>query len=114
MTVILDLPPDVEAGLLAQAQAEGLAVSEYVQNLVRGQIAARSSLSAEPRPAYELPPEEWVRKFEAWAESHAGNTVVLPDEAMERESIYADRGARLAVAHLGLFKRRTESAISAT
>jgi len=27
-----------------------------------------------------------------WTASHADITVVLPDEAMERESIYADRG----------------------
>ena len=93
MNVTLNLPPDVEAGLLAQAQAEGLAVSEYVQNLVRGQLAVRSGTGAKPRPSYELPPEEWVRKFEAWAESHAAlNLPVLSDEAISRESIYADRG----------------------
>jgi hypothetical protein len=44
------------------------------------------------RPAYELPPEEWMRQFKAWMQSHAGNTVVLSDEAMERESIYGDHG----------------------
>jgi hypothetical protein len=93
MTVTIELSPDVEAGLLAQAQAEGLAVSEYVQNLVRGQIAARTSTNATPRPAYELSPEEWVRKFEAWTESHAGlNLPLLSDEDISRESIYADRG----------------------
>ena len=57
MNVTLNLPPDVEAGLLAQAQAEGLAVSEYVQNLVRGQLAVRSGTGAKPRPSYELPPK---------------------------------------------------------
>ena len=69
MTVTIELPPDIEAGLLAQAQAGAYA-----------------------RPAYELPPEEWIRRFDAWVASHAGNTVVLPDEAMEREAIYGDRG----------------------
>jgi hypothetical protein len=29
MTVTIELPADIEAGVLAQAQAEGLAVSEY-------------------------------------------------------------------------------------
>jgi hypothetical protein len=43
------------------------------------------------RPAYELPADEWMRQFRAWTQGHAGNTVVLPDEAMERESIYGDR-----------------------
>ena len=91
MTVTIEVPPDMEAGLVAQAQAEGLDVSRYVQNLVHGQIVARSN-AAVSRPAYELSPEEWMSQFEAWTKTHAGNTVVLPDEAMERESIYGDRG----------------------
>lgn len=93
MTVILNLPPDVEAGLLAEAQAAGLAVSEYVQNLVRGDLEARINSGAKTRPTYELSAEEWVRKFENWAESHARlNLPLLSDEDISRESIYADRG----------------------
>ena len=91
MTVTLELSPEVEAGLLAQAQAEGLNVSDYVQNLVRERISTRAAGAS--LPAYELPPEEWVRQFEVWTRSHAGrNLPVLSDEAMSRESIYADRG----------------------
>ena len=67
-------------------------MSDYLQNLVRGLIAARISATAPSHAAYALPPEERVREFNAWMESHAGNTVVLPDEAMEREAIYGDRG----------------------
>jgi hypothetical protein len=93
MTLTIELPPDVEAGLVAQAQADGVAVSEYVQNLVRGQITARMSASATPRPAYELSPEEWVRKFDEWTRSHAElNLPLLSDEDISRESIYGDRG----------------------
>jgi hypothetical protein len=36
--------------------------------------------------------EEWIAKFHAWVDSHAGQTVVLSDEAMSRDSIYGDRG----------------------
>jgi hypothetical protein len=39
-----------------------------------------------------LSPDEWLREFDAWLQSHAANTVVLPDAAMERESIYGDHG----------------------
>ena len=92
MTVTIELPPDIEEGLLAQAQAQGLGVSDYVQNLVRGHVLAREDAAMKYRPAYELSADEWMRQFEAWTQSHAGNTVVLPDEAMERESIYGDRG----------------------
>jgi len=51
MTVTIELPPDIEAGLLAQAQAEGLDVADYVRNLVRKEIAANAhvlSLHAPP------------------------------------------------------------------
>jgi len=40
----------------------------------------------------ELPPEERLVHLRKFIESHAGNTGVLSDEAMDRESIYADRG----------------------
>jgi hypothetical protein len=36
--------------------------------------------------------EEWIARFNAWADSHADQTVVLTDESMSRESIYGDRG----------------------
>ena len=84
MTVTVNLPPDVEQAYLAEAQAKGLSLDELVGNLL---------LSLQPSPpAHALSPEEWVREFRAWVASHAGNTVVLPDAAMERESIYGDHG----------------------
>ncbi len=36
--------------------------------------------------------EEWLAEFHEWINSHAGQTVVLSDEAMSRDSIYADCG----------------------
>ncbi|HEY6345647.1 MAG TPA: hypothetical protein VIY49_29460 [Bryobacteraceae bacterium] len=91
MTITLKLTPEVEAGLLTRAQAEGLGVSDYVQHLVLEKIAARPDVAA--RPAYELPPEEWIRKFDAWTESHAAlNLPPLFDEDISRESIYRERG----------------------
>jgi hypothetical protein len=48
---------------------------------------------AAARPAYELPPEEWIRKFNAWTESHAAlNLPLLSEEDISRESIYRERG----------------------
>lgn len=91
MTVTIELPPDIEAGLLAQAQAEGLDVAEYVRDLVRKQLATANPTTY-LRPPYERSHDEWLREFDDWVNSHAGNPVVLPDEAMERESIYGDHG----------------------
>jgi hypothetical protein len=40
-----------------------------------------------------MAPEEWLRQFRAWTQSHAErNLPVLSDEAMSRDSIYRDRG----------------------
>jgi hypothetical protein len=87
MTLTIELPPDLEAGLATQARAEGLAISEFVQNLIRERMAERNSA-----PADAPNTEEWLHRFRAWTTSHADISVVLPDEAMERESIYGDRG----------------------
>ena len=45
--------------MLAQAEAEGLSVGEYLQGLLSGQVSARSAKS-------KLSPEEWTRRSEAW------------------------------------------------
>ena len=93
MTVTIELPSEIEAGLLAQAQAEGVDVSDYVCNLVRRQVLAGGNQTSLSSPAHELPPEEWVRQFREWSQSHAhDNLPVLSDEALSRESIYEDRG----------------------
>jgi hypothetical protein len=93
MTVTIELPPEIEAGLLAQAQAEGLPLSEYVQNLVRGHLVRRPGMGPVSRKVDEMAPDEWLRQFRAWTDSHADrNLPVLSDEAMGRESIYGDRG----------------------
>lgn len=84
MTVTLNLPPQVEQAYLAEAQARGLSLDD----LVRDVLLARQPSTA----ANQLLPDEWAREFEAWVQSHVGNTVVLPDAAMERESIYGDHG----------------------
>lgn len=92
MTLTIQFPPDVEADLLSHAKSEGVDVSDFVQNLVRERISARPSAAEVFRPAAELTPEERLVHLRKFIESHADNTVVLTDEEMNRESIYADRG----------------------
>jgi hypothetical protein len=41
MTVTIELPPDIEASILAQVEAEGLPVREYLQNLLKRHLSAR-------------------------------------------------------------------------
>jgi hypothetical protein len=91
MTLTLEVPPDVEAGLLAQAQAQGLDISHYVENVLRREALVCSAAEVF-RPAAELTFEERRAHLRKFLESHAGNTIVLTDEAVDRESIYEDRG----------------------
>ena len=83
MTVKLELTPDIEAGLMAQAQASGLSLEAYLEKMLReqGESAATPTLA---------PAEEWTRTFETWADSFP-DTALIPDEALRRENMYPDR-----------------------
>jgi hypothetical protein len=43
VTVTLDLKPETEAGLLAQAQATGMTLEDYLQNLVERELFTPSA-----------------------------------------------------------------------
>lgn len=83
MTVTIQLPPDIEADLIAQARARGLDLPQYVEHVLREQVP--------PRAASLLSPAE---RAEAWRQSTRGlpHTPPLSDDAISRESIYGDRG----------------------
>jgi hypothetical protein len=51
-------------------------------------------IQIEERPFYETAtPQEWVKAFHEWVESHRDlNLPPLSDEAISRESIYGERG----------------------
>ena len=86
MTLTLELSPEREAALKAQAQARGMTVEEWLLELARQArpVAVRSLQD-------ELTAEEWVRQFNAWVEGHDRTVAPLSDEAISRESIYPDR-----------------------
>ena len=79
MTVTLNLRPEVEAGLLAQAQANGMTLEEYLLSVVEG-----AALLATQNP---LSPEERAMAFERWAAGHR-TTPNLSEWAVSRESMY--------------------------
>ena len=82
MAVTLKFTPEVEAGLLALAQASGMSVEEYVLSVVEGTVlaAVKSQLS----------PEERAAAFEAWSARHRP-TPLLSDYAVSREAMYEGR-----------------------
>ena len=83
MTVTIQLPSDLEALLVAQARDHGLELPQYLERLLRGQVA--------PQAGSILSPAE---RAAAWRESSRGlpHTPPLSDEAISRDSIYGDRG----------------------
>jgi hypothetical protein len=82
MTVTLKIKPEIEAGLLTQAQANGMTLEEYLLSLVEGAVLlkAQETSTAEERAA----------AFEAWSAGHRP-TPPLSDDAVSRESIYRGR-----------------------
>ena len=84
MTVTLELKPEVEERIIAEAKALGLSVEEYIQR----KLEPKSSAS-DPN---ELPFEEWLQRWNEWLGSHDYiKAPLLSDEAISRESIYRER-----------------------
>ena len=82
MTVTLNLKPEVEAGLLAQAQVSGMTVEEYLLSMVEVAVL--------PATAKARSPEQQAAAFEAWSANHRA-TPPLSDYAVSREAMYEGR-----------------------
>jgi len=82
MTVTLNLKPEIEAGLLAQAQASGMTVEEYLLSMVEGVVLPATNTT--------LSPEERAAAFEAWSASHRA-TPPLSAYAVSREAMSEGR-----------------------
>jgi hypothetical protein len=83
MTITIELPAEIEAGLAALAAEQGMTLPDYLQHLLEGQVL--------PRKATALSPGE---RALLWRESARGlpHTPPLSDEAVSRESFYDARG----------------------
>ena len=83
MSVTIDLPPDLEANLAAQAAARGVPLAEHLRHLLAEQAGAKAKGTRKT-------PEE---RAKLWRDvSGLPETKPLSDEAISRESIYAERG----------------------
>jgi hypothetical protein len=83
MTVTIELPPEIEVALVAQAKAEGVPLSQHVENLLRAQV-----------PVQGVAPLSPAERAAAWRESvkDLPHTPPLSDEAISRENLYGERG----------------------
>jgi hypothetical protein len=82
MTVKLVLNPDVEAGLVALAQAQGLSLEAYAEQVLRERSAAAGARSA-------TGPAERAQAFAAWARGHR-SVGSMSDESLRRENLVRD------------------------
>lgn len=86
MTIRLELPPETEATLVAQAKARGLSLDAFLQTIITTQAAAMESMTA----AQFLPSERGADIGRAIDELF--DIVQLPpgvgDGAMRRENWY--------------------------
>ena len=85
MTII---PTPEQEQILVKAMEAGL-IERAEDALNVGLETLQGRLATRRRPESA---EEWIARFHPWIDSHAGQTVVLSDEPMSRESIYGDRG----------------------
>lgn len=85
MSVTLELKPEVEARAIKQAEAHGVSVEEFLEAVIEKNLNGEEGNSfAETATA-----EEWMREFQAWADSH--DYITAPPADDSRESIYRER-----------------------
>jgi len=82
MTITLELPPEIEASLAAQAQAHGLQLDAYLNGLLRQQVAAEQTERTMSLEQFEAELDQLARDSE--------KLPYLPADAVSRESFYQD------------------------
>ena len=82
MSVIIELPPDIEASLADQAAREGISLPQYLRHLLEQQVPARAN------------PATPAERAAFWRRSVQGlpHTPPLSDQAVSRDAIYDTRG----------------------
>ncbi|MGA8029289.1 MAG: hypothetical protein WB992_19280 [Bryobacteraceae bacterium] len=88
MAITLDLKPEVEAELMAQAQAAGLSLAQFLsRELERIAPVAPAQVPATPRDGSD----QWEKEFDEWLDSFPQHPVLHGEEAFKRENWYPDR-----------------------
>jgi hypothetical protein len=81
MAIMLQLTPDLEERLAAEARAQGLSLDDYVRTLLETRFA--------PEPKRKMTLEEFEAVLDSLAE-FSDKIPDLPPEAFTREGIYRD------------------------
>jgi len=84
MAILLELEPEIESRLMAQAAAQGTSVEVLLKTLVESLLASSSQSTP-----LTLSPQQRAQRFVNWARSHSSiKAPPLSDDAISRESIY--------------------------
>ncbi|MCP2731522.1 hypothetical protein [Limnofasciculus baicalensis] len=84
MAIVLQLDPEVESRLIAQAAAQGKSAEELLKILVERLLGYPAPLTP-----VTLSPQEKAERFLRWVKSHDKiEAPLLSDEAISRASIY--------------------------
>jgi hypothetical protein len=87
MAITLDLKPEVEAELMAQAQAAGLSLAQF---LTRALEAITPAAPAQVPATIHDGPDQWEKELDEWLDSFP-QVPALREEAFKRENWYPDR-----------------------
>ena len=88
MAVTLNLKPEIEAGLLAQARAAGLPLEEFLAQHLEVLAEASDVVSLQIRASGDV--DQWEQELIEWLDSFP-QVPVLSEEAFKRENWYPDR-----------------------
>jgi hypothetical protein len=86
----IELNPEQER-VVGQAIQEGL-IRAADDAIEVGIATIRQNLGSRSKASYAHDAERWFGKLQAWSESHTTKTPLLPDETIDRDSIYGARG----------------------
>jgi hypothetical protein len=89
MSVTINLNPEIEASLQAQAQAAGLSLDQFVSHQLEV-LARNNTLPSHSETSKLDTADQWESELDQWLDSFPQHPL-LPDEAIERENWYPDR-----------------------
>jgi hypothetical protein len=90
VTLIVEVPSDVEEKFRQVAARRGLTPIELAKTLVEREALAGADTIETDRAG--MTPEERATAFLEWASGHRTDIPVVPMEAMSRDNLYEDRG----------------------
>ena len=88
MTLVVQIPEELEKKLQTKAAQHGVTTAEYVRDVLERMFAS-------PGPSQiwmTATEDEWLKAFNSWMDSHDPTLPPLSEGAVSRESMYGERG----------------------